>query len=73
MSRKRWSVTSIFVCPECGLEFPIPRYHGKQRERGHIKDLYCPTCNKVQKFREYSYKQTYRNLDGDVIENRKEK
>lgn len=68
MSRKRWSVTSIFVCPECGLELPIPRNHGKQREKGHIKDLYCPICNKIQKFTEYTYKQCYKTLDGQVIE-----
>lgn len=68
MSRKRWSITSNFICPKCGLEFPIPRNHGQQREKGHIKDLYCPTCNKVQKFREYTYNQAYKTLDGEIIE-----
>ena len=71
MSRKKWTVTSTFVCPECKLEFPLPRIHGKQRESGHIKDLFCPTCGKVQKFTQYSYRQAYKTLDGEIIENGK--
>ena len=56
MSKKKRSTISNFICPECGLEFPIPRKIGQQREKGHIKDLYCPICNKIQKFTECTYK-----------------
>lgn len=44
--------TSYFVCMECGMVIPLPRKHGKRRERGHIKDIYCPGCKKETKFRE---------------------
>ena len=68
MSKKKRSTISNFICPECGLEFPIPRKIGQQREKGHIKDLYCPICNKIQKFTEYTYKQSYKTLEGKIIE-----
>lgn len=67
-NKKKVSVTSTFVCSECGLEFPLPRIHGKQREKDHIKDLFCPMCGKVQKFKEYAYKRPYKTLDGTIIE-----
>lgn len=44
--------TSDMICPECGRNFPIIRAASKTREKGHIKDLYCPFCKKDQKFRE---------------------
>lgn len=71
MSKKKRSTISNFICPECGLEFPIPRKIGQQREKGHIKDLYCPICNKIQKFTEYTYKQSYKTLEGEIIEEKK--
>lgn len=40
---------STFTCPECGMRIPLPRFKSYKRKRGHIKDLYCPKCNKVQK------------------------
>lgn len=65
--RRNWYNISTMVCPVCGTEMPIPRKHAKSREKGHIKDLYCPTCKKIQKFKEYNYKNCYRTLDGEVI------
>ena len=62
MSKKKRSTISNFICPECGLEFPIPRKIGQQREKGHIKDLYCPICNKIQKFTEYTYRSEERRV-----------
>ena len=58
---------STFVCPDCGTEMPIPRWHGRRREKGHIKDLYCPKCKKTQKFKEFNNKECYKTLDGEVI------
>ncbi len=49
-NKRKVRVISNFICPECGLNFPLPRTHGEQRKNGHIKDVYCPKCNKVQKF-----------------------
>ena len=66
--KKKIRVISNFICPECGLNFPLPRNHGRQRKNGHIKDIYCPKCDKIQKFREYKYKQVYKTLDGEIID-----
>lgn len=43
---------SMFVCPHCGNTFPLMRYHGKRREKGHIKDIWCPYCKDNRKFLE---------------------
>lgn len=58
---------SNFMCPECGKIIPLPRPNTKARENGHIKDIYCPYCRKIQKFREYKSKQPIRTLAGDDI------
>ena len=58
---------SQFVCPECNHIIPLPRSH-KQRKNGHVKDIYCPWCAKVQHTIEYKDNQPIRNLDGEVIE-----
>ena len=53
MSKNNRSYTiSKLICPECGNKFPIPRLKSQSRERGHIKDVYCPYCNKTQKMLE---------------------
>lgn len=43
---------SEYSCPDCGTIFPIPRKRGKIRGKGHIKDLWCPMCKGVKKFKE---------------------
>lgn len=40
------------VCTECGQEMYVPRKKKRQREVGHIKDLYCIKCGRITKFRE---------------------
>lgn len=67
-NKRKVRVISNLICPECGLNFPLPRTHGEKRKNGHIKDVYCPKCNKVQKFKEYKYNQSYRTLDGEILE-----
>ena len=42
---------SDFYCQGCGANFPLPRT-GNQREKGHIKDLWCPYCKAIMKFTE---------------------
>lgn len=59
---------SQFVCPDCGLIMPLPRRHGKERETGHIKDLFCPRCGKIEKMLEYKSNQPIRNGLGETIE-----
>jgi len=53
--KKRQMVLSNFICMECGKNFPIMRPVGRQRERHHIKDIWCPFCGRVQKFMEIRY------------------
>ena len=51
------------------LSSPIPRkIWTTERKGGILKDLYCPICNKIQKFTEYTYKQSYKTLEGEIIE-----
>lgn len=58
---------SNFECPGCGNLIPLPRRNTKKRENGHIKDLFCPYCNKVQKTKEYKSNQPIRNMAGEII------
>ena len=60
-------VTSNFICGECGSIVPLPRNHGRQREYGHVKDIWCPGCKREMKFREITYKETYKTMSGDIL------
>lgn len=40
---------SKFKCLDCGNEMFVSRRKGKQRENGHIKDIWCPYCGEVKK------------------------
>ena len=42
--------TSELECPVCHRKFPIQRKAAEKRERGHIKDIWCPFCKKKRKF-----------------------
>ena len=53
--------------PGMWLRFSSAKIHGKQRKNGHIKDIYCPKCDKIQQFQEYKYNQVYKTLDGEII------
>lgn len=69
MRRIRGCVISNFICPVCGTVIPLPRNHGRLRANGHIKDIFCPKCNSVKKFKEVTYKNCYKNMDGEYIIN----
>ena len=58
---------SNFKCPECGNYIPLPRNKAKPREKGHIKDLFCPWCKKIQKTIEYKSNQGIKTLSGETI------
>lgn len=55
---------SDFICPECGRSFPLPRQKSKRREKGHIKDLYCPFCKKYVKTFEERDIDFYASING---------
>jgi uncharacterized protein YlaI len=50
-------VLRAFKCPECGQRMNAPK--GKGSEAGHIKDMWCPICMRVQKFQMYDYDRIY--------------
>lgn len=59
-TRKKHIPISYFHCPDCGNIMPLPRVH-KQREKGHIKDLFCPYCKDMRKMieqREFDFIET---------------
>lgn len=55
---------SMFTCPHCGTNFPIPRSKSMRRERNHIKDLYCIKCNERVKMMETRAKDHLKTLSG---------
>lgn len=36
-------------CPKCGVITSIWRLTGRQKEKDHIKDLYCYVCKEITK------------------------
>lgn len=68
MRRRKYTVTSDFYCTVCGTKaMMLPRVHGQQRENGHIKDIYCFKCGKVQKMKEVKQNQAYKTLAGNTV------
>ena len=65
---KRKSInTSSFICSRCGkLAYQLPRIHS-QREKHHVKTLYCPWCKDIEKCTEIRSFEVYKTLSGEVI------
>lgn len=55
MKDRRNMTLSTFVCEVCGAKIELPRRKGKQREVGHIKDIYCFKCKDTRKHDEIRY------------------
>ncbi len=68
MKRKNLYKISRFVGIDCGTIIPLPRV-SRQREKGHIKDIWCPMCGKTHGFREYKQNEFYMNMCGEMVEN----
>lgn len=63
--------SSRFICCKCLNENCIAQgiqRGGKQREKNHIKDLYCVICNDVEKSIEVRYCDNY----SEIMEKAKE-
>lgn len=72
MFRKSTAISDL-ICSECGTVSSIPRYKNDRRERYHIKDVYCPKCNKTTKFIEIGDIDLYKKeLEFKVNLNEKE-
>lgn len=65
--RKQTYDISQFLCPDCGKTIPLPRRTRRERKSGHIKDIYCPFCNKVQKTIEYKRNEPIKNGLGEFL------
>lgn len=48
--KKSKVVLSQLCCDVCNFEMTIPRKANKQKTKGHIKHMYCPSCQVVQPF-----------------------
>lgn len=70
-------VTNDFYCVKCGGKgIPLPRRKGAEREAGHLKRLYCLSCQKewnhveCRVFSHYTYddfqvEMQYNNFDDE--------
>lgn len=67
LKRVRGLEISDCICTECGTLFPIPRNRGNRRENGHIKDIWCPHCKKITKFKEHKKNQYMMLADGRIM------
>ena len=66
MKRGKFAI-SYMICQGCGNEFPIPRKKSSKRNKGHIKDLYCPFCSEIKKMVEVRDKDCYKNALGELV------
>ena len=58
---------SQFICPNCGNKFSLPRAKSMRREKGHIKDLWCPYCKEVVKTMEVRPQDMYVSMSGEIF------
>ncbi len=57
----------ILVCKVCGTRMSVPRNLARRRARGHIKDMWCPRCQKITKHYEILNEDAIRNFDGELL------
>ena len=50
---KRKTTNSTFICSNCNAYIPLPRLIKRQKEREHIKHIWCYKCKEVRGFIEY--------------------
>lgn len=66
---------SRFICCKCLTENFVGagiQRGGKQREKGHIKDLTCLVCNDITKNAEVRYCDDYSEIFDEAMEVHKE-
>lgn len=44
---RRTSTISKFTCTKCNNIIYLPRKKGKEREKNHLKKIYCITCKEI--------------------------
>lgn len=65
--RKSPYTISNFICPECGGILPLPRMKKSRREKGHMKNIFCPYCQKEQTFQETRNDEFYKSMSGEIL------
>lgn len=70
MGRQSFTI-SDFYCAKCGAKgMPLPRKKAKQKERGHMKKLFCLQCKcevnhvEVKPFSDYDYSMFREDFEG---------
>ena len=43
---------SDMYCEKCNFKTTVPRKRGQQREKGHLKTMFCPRCKEMKRFKE---------------------
>lgn len=66
MKRCQFTISQC-ICPDCKNKFPIPRKISKQREKGHLKDIWCPFCKETKTMLEIRESDTYLNSIGEDL------
>lgn len=52
-------ISTYLICLMCGEITTIQRVKNKQKQKNHIKDMYCPICKKDSKYIELKDKNIY--------------
>lgn len=47
-SRRNFTISDVY-CSQCGMKTTVPRKKNKQREKGHVKDVWCVHCKTITK------------------------
>lgn len=52
-------IFSRFLCPVCNEVNPLPivRHRGAERERNHVKHVWCPTCKDTTPHKELTERE----------------
>ena len=67
MKQGKRFVCDTLVCTICGNKTTVPRMCDRRRARGHIKDMWCPYCQRKTKFKEILFEDAVRNFDGELL------
>ena len=68
-SSKRSIRISDFYCKVCNAKIPLPRTR-REREKYHIKDMYCPFCKEIRAFYEVRSGDDYKSIKAKHDEER---
>lgn len=58
---------SYCICPNCKNKFPIPRKGASNREKKHLKKIWCPFCKEEVNMMEIREQDFYQNAYGSTI------